>query len=922
MTAPANARILGILTYTGGPPGAPFPNLPSGPAQKLLLRSFAQALAARQLFARIVVATGDLEVAQLAMSQNLAVPFRLPPELCQPGIPIAPVLRHTLDYLERLDGVSYDWICWLQPLTPLATTADFAAGVAIAQRGSCDSVAAVMPSPEGGQPGPDGRPRPAHVQNPAFTLVRREVLRSKNSLWGAKVLASVLPAERSLVIRTAADFEEAERRLAPPPPPNLPPAPSLPAPSLPAPGLPTSGLPAPAPPAWAPMPRPAPAPVYQRPAEPPSPTAPPAAATAEVEDSAGPGSLYIPPEYPHPKDASACLRFWSNSTFLLVPAMWIYMLVVISGKDMDPHKLQKLLVVQMAFQFLVLTTLGEFAAKIHRMYQNLPHLAMVPRSTPVAVAFSFFFPLLNVFLSVRHLCELWEPKARQQPSGSPTTSNLLLYLMLLWPLVAFTGILQTLSGVSTLFYLRLEDLDARMVFEGYYLILFVLPLFWLLTLLILRNFESRLEARQLTAWNRMAANRQLVQPEEIEDPAEFGLRHGWRAFLLFLVVSFLASLPALFEYRLDPWKLVLLGHAGLLLSWIYPLKHVRQWSCPEVPWPNFSKLLALLFLSTLAWWSPFLISPTRQVASSSVPTWLALFLVPLCAEVLFRGILLEAALVRLTPNTAVLLSAVLFALIQPDLGSAIQAFLLGLACGHAKVSVRAMWAPIFLHGLHNGLLRYPPAPELIGLAALFAVVLVILGGYLLWPGRAPIRIPGMGQRTPGELPALAVAKLTRRGDELSLSLRPYLVTPPLPLFFLELLMLAQSFLLYATGSGGIFPLLILLFGVAFGGGRWLVAQHRGPFGPLGRIWSAGPRMVAMHPFFLMMVLAFLTACFTDPLLRHVLWQYGPPTLMGLLARVILDTPVGLLAWLLLLLMVQLTYSQLRRGIANIQTPSR
>ena len=887
MTALANPRILAILTYTGGPPGAPFPKLPPGPAQKLLLHSFAQALAARQLFARLVVATGELEVAQLAMSQGLAVPLRLPPELCQPGIPIAPVLRYTLDYLERLDGAPYDWICWLQPVTPLATPADLAAGVALAQRGTCDSVAAVMPSPESGQPGPDGRPQPAHVQNHAFTLVRREVLRDKNSLWGTKVLASVLPTERSLVIRTAADFEEAERRLSPAPPPK--PAAPL---------------------------------VNQRPAETPSPPAPVATAPKQVENPATLDSLYIPPEYPQVKDASEGLRFWSRLAILLVPAMLIYQFVVIFGKSFDPFKLQKILVLQMAIQLLILATLGEFAAIIHRMYQNLRHLGKIPRSTPNAVASSFFFPLLNVYLPIRHLLELWEPRDRQQASRSATSSNFLLFLLLLWPSIAFTSILQVLAGASTLFFLRLEDLDARMVFEGYYFLQFVLPMFWLLTLFLLRRFENRLEARQMTAWSAMATNRQLFRPDKIQDPAEFGLRHGWRAYLLFLALSFLATLPPLFEYRLDPLKLGLLGHTGLLLAWIYPLKHANQWTCPEVPWPNFSKLLALAFLGTLAWWSPYLIAPAQQVANSSVPAWLSVLLVPLCAEVLFRGILLEAALVRLAPNTAVLLSAVLFALIQPDFGSAFQAFLLGLVCGHAKVSVRAMWAPIFLHGLHNALLQYPPSPELSGLAALIAGVLVILGGYLLWPGRAPIRVPGMGQRTPGELPALAVAKLTRRGDELSISLGPYLIAPPLSLFFLELLLLALPGLIYATGSAGLFALLTLFFGVAFGGGRWLAAQHRGPFGPLSRIWSAGPRMVAMHPFFLVMVLAFLAACFTDPLIRHVLWQYGPSVLLVPLAPVLVDTPVGFFSWILLLVMVQLTYAQVLRGIANIQTPGR
>ena len=86
--------------------------------QPLISWTIAAAQAAR-CFDEIVISTDDEEIADIAVSMGLSVPFMRPAELAQDDTPgIEPVMH----VLSRMSG--FDSMVLLQPTSPLRTPAD------------------------------------------------------------------------------------------------------------------------------------------------------------------------------------------------------------------------------------------------------------------------------------------------------------------------------------------------------------------------------------------------------------------------------------------------------------------------------------------------------------------------------------------------------------------------------------------------------------------------------------------------------------------------------------------------------------------------------------------------------------------------------------------------------------------------------
>jgi N-acylneuraminate cytidylyltransferase len=218
-------RVLAVITARGGSKGLPRKNvLPAG-GRPLIAWTIGAALESEAI-GQVVLSSDDDEIIETAKAWGCEVPFRRPAELASDTATSMDVLMHALDQLP-----GYDYVVLLQPTSPLRTAADIDAALALLEsRGapSCVSVCEAEQSPywmfrlaDGDAlaallPGEAGASRrqdlpPVYVLNGAIYIARIDWLRRTKSFLGDGCIAYRMPAERSVDIDTAADFEAFRR---------------------------------------------------------------------------------------------------------------------------------------------------------------------------------------------------------------------------------------------------------------------------------------------------------------------------------------------------------------------------------------------------------------------------------------------------------------------------------------------------------------------------------------------------------------------------------------------------------------------------------------------------------------------------------------------------------------------------------------
>lgn len=222
-------RTIATVCARGGSKGLPGKNARPFHGLPLIAHSIRQALACTSI-GGVYVSTDDDEIARVALAHGAQVPYRRPAELATDQAAKIPAIEHLVAYLET-QGQTIDFVVDLQPTSPLRTTADIEAALALAQAGQADLVTTVT--------------EPSH--NPYYTLVevqadgrvalskpstavrrqdvppvwglngsiyvwRREALARaiRDGFWTVRIEPSVMPRERSVDIDDLFDFEFAE----------------------------------------------------------------------------------------------------------------------------------------------------------------------------------------------------------------------------------------------------------------------------------------------------------------------------------------------------------------------------------------------------------------------------------------------------------------------------------------------------------------------------------------------------------------------------------------------------------------------------------------------------------------------------------------------------------------------------------------
>ncbi len=219
------STILALVTARGGSKGLPGKNILPLAGRPLIGWTIEAARDSGRLD-RIILSTDDPAIVEVARSHGAEAPFLRPTELARDDSPHIDAVLHALQWLDRHDGYRPDFVLLLQPTSPLRTSRDIGAAIAMAESGAADSVVGVTQTHDhpylARRMSSDGLlfpfvpcdidyPRrqdlsPAYAVNGAIYLNRRERLLATRSFESGRAVGYEMPAERSLQIDTAWDF--------------------------------------------------------------------------------------------------------------------------------------------------------------------------------------------------------------------------------------------------------------------------------------------------------------------------------------------------------------------------------------------------------------------------------------------------------------------------------------------------------------------------------------------------------------------------------------------------------------------------------------------------------------------------------------------------------------------------------------------
>ena len=115
--------VLGLITARGGSKELPHKNiLPV--AGKPLIAWTIEAASKSESIHEIVLSTDDNEIARIALEYGVGASFMRPPKLAEDTSDHVQVVLHALDWLAENKGYIPDYVCLLQPTSPLWVSGD------------------------------------------------------------------------------------------------------------------------------------------------------------------------------------------------------------------------------------------------------------------------------------------------------------------------------------------------------------------------------------------------------------------------------------------------------------------------------------------------------------------------------------------------------------------------------------------------------------------------------------------------------------------------------------------------------------------------------------------------------------------------------------------------------------------------------
>lgn len=133
--------ILGVIPARGGSKGVVRKNIRQLCGKPLIQYIFESARRSNYI-SRLVLSTEDDEIAQVARSIGIEVPFMRPPELATDTASSISVIKHALRYFDDVD-LRFDGVISLHPTNPFTTTETIDRAIKLWLDTGCDSVTTV-----------------------------------------------------------------------------------------------------------------------------------------------------------------------------------------------------------------------------------------------------------------------------------------------------------------------------------------------------------------------------------------------------------------------------------------------------------------------------------------------------------------------------------------------------------------------------------------------------------------------------------------------------------------------------------------------------------------------------------------------------------------------------------------------------------
>lgn len=221
--------ILGIIPARGGSKGVPRKNIRLLSGKPLLAYTIIEALKSKRL-TKTIVSTDDEEIAQVARDYGAGVPLLRPKELATDESLAIETVKHAINFMENRDKVQYDYVCVLQPTSPLRKAEDIDGAIERMIGLGGDSLISVT---DVGANHPARMKRivndrlvdifdkdstfvrkqdlpKVYIFNGALYVACRDTIFDKGSFRGEDCIAYIMPPERSVNIDTELDLIMAE----------------------------------------------------------------------------------------------------------------------------------------------------------------------------------------------------------------------------------------------------------------------------------------------------------------------------------------------------------------------------------------------------------------------------------------------------------------------------------------------------------------------------------------------------------------------------------------------------------------------------------------------------------------------------------------------------------------------------------------
>ncbi len=222
--------VLGLIPARGNSKGIPNKNL-TLIAGKPLVGWICKAVKDSKLLDEIIISSDSDKIISTAELHGVSAPFKRPSELAQDKTLVIDVIIHALDFLKKHENREFDYVCLLQPTSPLVTGNDIDTIIKKATDESADTVISgytcaqkhpslIFTKHENGSVDwfLDNINRMARRQDLSKVYYRSglayvfktKMLTVQKKLYGDKIFAVEVEEERALSIDTPFDLKIAE----------------------------------------------------------------------------------------------------------------------------------------------------------------------------------------------------------------------------------------------------------------------------------------------------------------------------------------------------------------------------------------------------------------------------------------------------------------------------------------------------------------------------------------------------------------------------------------------------------------------------------------------------------------------------------------------------------------------------------------